>query len=122
MMALQKQQSLLPDINDPSKKKKRNWNTGVAHKALQHYQEKYGKAPSDLLSMRPKTKEEYRTEQDQELEDLFDSIVDEIEDRQVYLDQIQKIGGQKEVEKRMKSEIVERIAELQKIREIQNKE
>ena len=64
MIALKKQQSLLPDIHDPSKKKKRNWNTGVAQKALQHYQEKYGRAPSDLLSIRPKTKEEYRTEQD----------------------------------------------------------
>jgi hypothetical protein len=33
---------------------------------------------------RPATKEE----QDEELEDLFDSVVDEIEERQEYLDKI----------------------------------
>lgn len=87
-MAKKKQESMLPEIVDPTKKKRRKWNTGVAQKALQHYQEKYGRAPSELLSLRPKTKEEYRDEQDLELEDLFDSIVEEIEDRQEYLDQL----------------------------------
>ena len=54
---------------------------GIASKALQHYQEKYGRAPSDLLLMRPKTNEEIRGEQDDELEDLFESVIEEIEER-----------------------------------------
>jgi hypothetical protein len=36
--------------------------------------------------MRPRTNEEVRNEQDEELEDLFDSVVEEIEERQEYLD------------------------------------
>ena len=119
-MAQKKQASMLPPI-DPPGKKKRKWNTGIVAKALQHFQEKYGKAPLDLLQQRPKTKEEIRSEQDQELEDLFDSVVEEIEERQDYLEQVMAMGGKKDVEKRLKNEIVERIAELQKIRELQNK-
>lgn len=64
---------------------------------------------------RPATKEE----QDEELEDLFDSVVDEIEERQEYLDRInESVGSNKEIENRIKGEIVERIGELQKIREL----
>lgn len=85
MIAKKKQALLLPEIVPPGKKK-RKWNTGIAQKALQHYQEKYGKNPGDLLNLRPKTKEEIRDEQDQELEDLFDSIIEEIEERQEYLE------------------------------------
>lgn len=72
---------MLPEISNPNQKRKRKWNTGIAAKALQHYQEKYGKAPGDILNLRPKTNEEIRFEQDEELEDLFDSIVEEIEER-----------------------------------------
>ena len=43
---------------------------------------------------RPVTKEE----QDLELEDLFDSVVDEIEERQEYLESIMGAGGNKEIE------------------------
>lgn len=71
--------------------------------------------------MRPKTNEEVRTEQDEELEDLFDTVIEEIEDRQEYLEKVIEMGGNKEIEKRIKNEIVERVAELQKIREIQSK-
>ncbi len=91
---------------------------GMAQKALQHYQEKYGKPPGDLLNMRPKTNEEVRGEQDEELEDLFESIIEEIEERQEHLEQVIAMGGNKQIEARMKGEIVARVAELQKIREI----
>lgn len=67
---------------------------------------------------RPTTKEE----QDEELEELFDSIVDEIEERQEYLEHIMAAGGKKDIEARTKNEIVERIGELQKIRELQNRQ
>jgi hypothetical protein len=48
---LRKQQALLPDINQ---KKKRKWkhNAAVAQRALQHWEEKYGRAPFDLLNTR----------------------------------------------------------------------
>jgi len=39
-------------------------------------------------------------------------VVDEIEERQEYLDQVMAMGGKKDFEKRLKNEIVERIAEL----------
>lgn len=68
--------------------------------------------------MRPKTSEEIRGEQDDELEDLFDSVIEEIEERQEYLEQVIEMGGRKDIEQRTKNEIVDRIAELQKIREI----
>lgn len=84
---------------------------GIAQKALQHYEEKYGKAPGNLL-LRPKTHLEMRAEEDEELEDLFDSIVEEIEERQEYLEKVEEIGGNRDVERRVKAEIVERIGEL----------
>lgn len=53
---MKKQQALLPEINP----KKRRWkhNAAVAQRALQHYEEKYGRAPYDLLNTRLQTKEE----------------------------------------------------------------
>jgi hypothetical protein len=40
-------------------------------------------------------------------------VVREIEDRQMHLEQMEKIGGlQKEVQERIKKEIVDRIGEL----------
>lgn len=115
-IAMKKQQALLPDINQ-TKQQKRKWkhNGAIAQRALGHWEEKYGKAPFDLLRMRPATREE----QDEELEDLFDSVVDEIEERQEYLEKIVECGGNKEIETRTKNEIVQRIGELQKIRELQ---
>ena len=74
---MQKQAALLPEITQGKMKRKWKMNGAIAQRALQHYQEKYGRAPQDLLMARPVTKEE----QDEELEDLFDSVVDEIEER-----------------------------------------
>ena len=51
---------------------------------MQHWEEKYGRAPFDLINVRPQTKEE----EDQELEELFESVVEEIEERQEYLEAI----------------------------------
>ena len=45
----------------------------------------------------------------------------EIEERQQFLEEMTKNGTNKEVESRMKKEIVDRIGELQKIKELQNK-
>jgi len=103
-------------------KPKRNYNFKIAQKALQHYEDKYGKNPGDLLRGRPATHEEQLDEQDAELEDLFDSVVQEIEDRQGHLDRLERAGGAtKEQEERFKKEIVDRVGELQKIRELQKR-
>jgi hypothetical protein len=54
------------------------------------------------------------------LEDLFESIIEEIEERQEF---IEKMGPDcdKATQARIKNEITSRIAELQRIRELQSK-
>ena len=81
---------------------------------MKHYEEKYGKNPAAYLLSQPTNISEHRSQQDKELEDLFDSIVFEIEERQQFLEEVTLGGKQpnKEVEARMKKEIVERIGEL----------
>jgi hypothetical protein len=75
-----------------------------------------------LLRARPATHEEQLNEQDAELEDLFDSVVGEIEERQLHLEKLEQIGGvTKGQEEKIKKEIVDRIGELQKIRELQQR-
>jgi hypothetical protein len=53
------------------------------------------------------------------LESMFDQIVKEIEERQTFLQEMEELGEcTEEVEARIKAEIVERISDLQKIREL----
>lgn len=56
-IALQKQAALLPPIDD-GKRRRRKGLSGIAARALQHYEEKYGRAPHELLAARPQTMEE----------------------------------------------------------------
>ena len=61
-----------------------------------------------------------------EYEELFDKIVEEIEERQSFLKKMNEMAMEargahlknKEIEKKMKGEIAERIAELQRLREL----
>ena len=53
----------------------------MAATSSQHYEEKYGKNPADFLNSQPKNIKQHRSQQDKELEDLFDQIVYEIEER-----------------------------------------
>ena len=82
---------------------------------MKHYEEKYGVNPAHFLLSQPQNLEQARSKQDEELEDLFEQIIYEIEERQQFLEEC---GNNKEVENRMKKEIVDRIAELQKIKEL----
>ena len=94
-----------------------------AQNAMKHYEDKYGKNPAAYLLSQPKNAAEIRSTQDKELEYLFDQVVFEIEERQQFLEELTN-GGQAPntaVESRMKNEIVERIGELQKIKELQNR-
>lgn len=95
---------------------------GIAARALEHYELKYGKNPAlaGQLMNKPKSKQQIENEQDAELEDLFDSVVEEIEERQEFLDEM---GDQadKAMQEKLKFEICERVGELQKIRKIQAK-
>merc|ERR1719263_587489 len=94
-----------------------------AKNAMKHYEQKFGMNPTDFLLNQPTNANQIQTKQDEELQDLFDQIIYEIEDRQQHLEDITKGGTvqNKEVEARMKKEIVDRIAELQKIKELQMK-
>ena len=63
---------------------------GIAQRALAHYEEKYGTNPQLLRMMQrqPKTRAAIQSEQDEELEDLFDTVVEEIEERQQHLEDL----------------------------------
>ena len=61
-----------------------------------------------------------RSEQDEELEDLFDAVAEEIEERQRHLEDLGDMAD-KNIEARIKGEIVDRIGELQRIRNMQAK-
>ncbi len=67
------------------------------------------------LSHKPINPKHVRSAQDSELDDLFESVVEEIEDRQAHL---QALGDEADqvTKDRLKNEIVDRIADLQKIR------
>ena len=81
---------------------------------MKHYEEKYGKNPAAWLLAQPSNIQEHRSQQDRELEDLFDQIVFEVEERQMHLEEVTQ-GGKKpnrEIEARIKAEIVDRIGEL----------
>lgn len=92
--------------------------------AAEYYAERYGKTldPNSLKKQTP-SEAGFSTADEQylELEGIFDDVVREIEERQNYLKEITKIGRSKDIEDRTKREIVERIAELQKIRAMQKK-
>ena len=98
------------------------YNMQIARNAMKHYEEKYGMNPAAFLLSQPQSLAQARSQQDEELEDLFESVIYEIEERQQFLEEMTQNGANKNVEARMKQEIVERIAELQKIKELQNKQ
>lgn len=87
---------------------------------MEHYEQKYGANPALLqkLQKQPKTRAALQSEQDDELEDLFDSVVEEIQERQQHLEDLGP-AADREIQMRMKNEIVERIGELQRIRDLQ---
>ena len=93
---------------------------GIAERALAHYEQKYGQNPTLLqkLQKHPKSKAAIQSEQDEELEDLFESVVEEIEERQRHLEDMGDQATQ-DIQTRMKNEIVDRIGELQRIRDLQ---
>lgn len=57
------------------------YNMGIAKNAMKHYEEKYGKNPADFLLSQPTSIEQIKSTQDNELSDLFDSVIFEIEER-----------------------------------------
>lgn len=96
----------------------------ISKNALQHYEEKYGSGKSNeilRLLQQPSDAKHVRSAQDDELEDLFMSVVEEIEERQEFLE---KMGSDcdKATQLRMKGEIVARIGELQRIKELQHRQ
>jgi len=87
------------------------------------------KIPQKLVSytyQKPKPEENTnkkgltKTEEEIELENLYNDVVAEIEDRQQYLEEIAHLDEPK-IKERVKNEIVERVAELQKIIKMMNR-
>ena len=115
-------ESLASQPIDNATRLKFKYNKQIAANAMKHYEEKYGKNPAEYLLSQPTSLLQAQTEQDRELQDLFDQITIEIEERQKFLEDMTKQGPNKEVEDRMKREIVDRIGELQKIKELQYKQ
>ena len=68
--------------------------------------------------MQTKNRAHIQSAQDEELEDLFESVVEEIEERQEHLESLGDMAD-KQLQERIKNEIIERIGELQKIKELQ---
>ena len=93
---------------------------GIAQRAMEHYEQKYGANPALLqkLQKQPKSRAAIQSEQDEELEDLFDSVAEEIEERQRHLEDLGE-AADRNIQARIKNEIVERIGELQRIRDLQ---
>ena len=70
-------------------RRRRRFEGGIAKRALEHYEAKYGKNPALFQSLAGGfSKSKVQTDQDEELEDLFESIVEEIEDRQKHLESL----------------------------------
>ena len=61
---------------------------GIAQRALQHYEQKYGPNPALSTALTTKNKQSIQSAQDEELEDLFESVVEEIEERQEHLESL----------------------------------
>lgn len=101
-------------MSDKERRRKR-FEGGIATRALEHYEAKYGKNPALAANLAGFSKQSIQTAQDQELEDLFESIVEEIEDRQNHLESLGD-AADKRIQERIKAEICERVAELQRVR------
>ena len=99
-------------ISDKERRRRR-FEGPTARRALEHYEQKYGKNPSLAASLASANfnKQKVQTAQDEELEDLFESIAEEIEDRQRHLESLGD-AADKKIQERIKKEIVERIGEL----------
>ena len=111
-----------PEPISDKERRRRRFAGGIAKRAIEHYEEKYGKNPALAKNLVAQhfNMEKVISEQDAELEDLFESIAEEIEERQLHLESLGE-AADKKIKDRIKTEICERIAELQRIRELQNK-
>ena len=78
---------------------------------MQHYEQKYGANPALATAMQTKNRSHIQSAQDEELEDLFESVVEEIEERQEHLESLGDMAD-KQLQERIKNEIIERIGEL----------
>jgi cobalamin biosynthesis protein CbiD len=107
---------------DDKTRRQQRFKAKISANSLAHYEAKYGVKGSEIQKMlqRPSDAKHVQSAQDAELEDLFESIIEEIEERQEF---IEKMGADcdKATQARIKNEITSRIAELQRIRELQSK-
>lgn len=109
-------------VMDDKTRRQQRFKSKISANSLVHYEEKYGAKTSEIMKLlqKPSDMKHVKSAQDAELEDLFDSVVEEIEERQEFLEKMGK-DIDKPTQSRIKGEIVTRIGELQRIREIQSK-
>jgi len=74
---------MAPVAMSEKERRRRRFEGGIARRALEHYEQKYGKNPALAANLASDAfnKQKVQTAQDEELEDLFESIAEEIEDR-----------------------------------------
>lgn len=107
-------------VMDDKTRRQLRFKGGISKNHGEHYEEKYGVKQSQIkkLLQKPSDMKHVRSAQDAELEDLFLSVVEEIEDRQEHMERLGE-GCDKVTAQRLKNEIIERVGELQRIRELQ---
>ena len=77
-----------------------------------------GKHP---VQKKPVVATKHEKTQEEELNELYDTIMEEIEERQEHLEAILKNGKNEQIESRIKGEIASRISELERIHELKKK-
>lgn len=109
-------------VMDDKTRRAQRFKAKISANSLAHYQEKYGGKTSEIMILlqAPSDMKHVRSAQDAELEDLFESVVEEIEERQEFLEKM-GLDCDKATQARIKGEIVARIGELQRIRELQTR-
>lgn len=106
-------------VMDDKTRRQLKYKQGIVQNHQQHWDAKHGVKNSEITSKlkKPSDMKHVQSAQDAELEDLFMSVVDEIEDRQAHLETLGD-NCDKETKERIKHEIAERVGELQRIREL----
>lgn len=77
-------------VMDDKTRRQQRFKAKISQNSLAHYEEKYGTKARDMMKLlqRPSDMKHVRSQQDDELEDLFASVVEEIEERQEFIEKM----------------------------------
>lgn len=76
-------------VDDKTRRRER-FALKISKNSLAHYEEKYGQKSSEIMKIlqKPSDMKHVKNAQDAELDDLFDSVVEEIEERQEFIEKM----------------------------------